>query len=1650
MEVILADSLLSQCRDHAALLNELSSWDSFPPTAESLEILRLVLARLATHLPPVTCLDRREADAPAPPLIHAVKQLALDRCLPLLTTLRQKGVPSRAAANVNRLSRAACGILRHCAEIAGREVAARVCQAALVSLIGAWPRRGGVVGAEPQRIRMLEPEGAGLQIGRSAGAEISRPGAVQGEGPQIQRSAEPRDEELGVEEAIEALGAVVPILLLVAPVGYALEVELVVQAAVAVLREGTDEAANLVCGRLLPCIGGDCKGLRLLWDEIMEDKEVVVNQGGICLSRRLLVLSNLSEQLFSLDAPIDYWCSSRFWRTVQDGLSFCDSLTRKRSMYLLKRALDWCQESGQDLTCSTGESLDGEPALFFWSPQKNETLLQFWENFILVVETLEGNQIHVIKPVLPKLNFLFDSSLSENKEIWLFDPLWHLCIYKRMFESENKTLAKEGVLHFLDTYGASFLPRSVAFSEFIIGPLMNAVSDSALFSRSAGQLSGSCPLLGTKFQTFLTTFVSSLPEENRGAFLLKFIKKVTTRHWCAVPILFISKALAHIPACKAWGVEGLLLLREVLQCTMTTHQILLRGAAQCFLLQAAMKLTDVERVSFADISSFLMSLRSDESLHRGSKLWIELCNWLCDNDKFFKESTSYEFTKELGRSSLNIYVQSLVENYLKVPASKGENALMPDWLDSRLVATMILLAADIELMRHTNITVYSDKAVAELTELRCFLNPLLDVLSKLSTNAYMPTLKTDKSLQLLLKLLQTFSSKPAANDSDELLVSLWNLIMTTATNALAFIVRRLSGELKTISDMDRCDLYLAILSEFVRLSLTFGWKRSPSIWSFTYYITSAAIQNLQHSNDNQDPKLGDQIQKVVHMASLASVCSLTSCAHDLQLESHDYEIALSKYLSSARLNITLLKPTCGNESLLEETASSQGWGKIVARYLHDQWVCLHFVLHKYQDNIPTSDTENLESSRLVFQRPGEMLQSALDTLSIIPADQALPVFRCMKLLVPKILRSSEALCVESINVAWKIVSSLCNTQLVFWANLKAFVEFVFSSKVLSGAASTKGQAYERIKEIIHQIVDMSSTKTGVFNVVIAHCCQSWIAQPETTITTDYPFLNAKHYIEMLTEACLLGTVFRRDQRLIQDIHAFIDNLGNDCAANVAVKSINRDEHSVRVCAVTFICLLDGSNPLHKDFLEDLVIQLLNKDVLVSKTKTRYYGNSLPHRVKNRLWQTLLILVPKLDQNFLSGIIERIFQAGFSNNQASVKYLIEWVIILILYRYPQFLQKFWDCFCYTEEKIKTSVCTFLSVLPHFDVIIEKVPEKIATLKKALVTVLQWCFNHNFSVRLYALIALKKLWAMCKQQYIEEFEALSAVIESSLHQMKNIHGGGNANKNWLRIQEHFFFSTFHPLEDYSIETIFYTLPSLSELTEDEWIPVYKFSNNVGMSWNSAVPLRNSRTMTCKLKPNDWSQQDIGADLGEMDTDIQKKIIPWKNSIPDLDFEMVLQYRASKLGKSNGSLIVVASLIDKPTNLGGLCRTCEIFGASALVVDGLHHVNDKQFQYLSVSAEQWLPLIELKKTEGYTIIGVEQTAKSSDLTEYSFPEKSLLLLGNEREGIPANLIQHLDVCVEIPQQGIIRSLNVHVSGALLIWEYTRQQIMKQRERK
>jgi len=161
------------------------------------------------------------------------------------------------------------------------------------------------------------------------------------------------------------------------------------------------------------------------------------------------------------------------------------------------------------------------------------------------------------------------------------------------------------------------------------------------------------------------------------------------------------------------------------------------------------------------------------------------------------------------------------------------------------------------------------------------------------------------------------------------------------------------------------------------------------------------------------------------------------------------------------------------------------------------------------------------------------------------------------------------------------------------------------------------------------------------------------------------------------------------------------------------------------------------------------------------------------------------------------------------------------------------------------------------------------------------------------------------------------------------------------------------------------------------------------------------------------------------------------------------------ASRTGPAHGgSLILVASLVDKAPNLGGLARTAEVFHADKLVLPSLAVTSARDFQGVSLEAERWLPLeavpeaalvpwLRAHRAAGYALIGVEQTSESVSLTAFEFPARTVLVLGKEMAGIPADIIALLDACVEIPQLGVLRSLNVHVSGAIGLYEYVRQRL-------
>jgi len=300
-----------------------------------------------------------------------------------------------------------------------------------------------------------------------------------------------------------------------------------------------------------------------------------------------------------------------------------------------------------------------------------------------------------------------------------------------------------------------------------------------------------------------------------------------------------------------------------------------------------------------------------------------------------------------------------------------------------------------------------------------------------------------------------------------------------------------------------------------------------------------------------------------------------------------------------------------------------------------------------------------------------------------------------------------------------------------------------------------------------------------------------------------------------------------------------------------------------------------------------------------------------------------------------------------------------------------------------------------------------------------------------------------------------------VDQLLEQISPLYDYIQANEECMKVlsSNSSIFQHFHSLGEVTPELIFYQLTTEEAFPLSEQIlpEVYQML----LEHNSKAPVSNLQ-QTGESDENSKNEvQTPASSNAVVFEDFQKKILPWESTFSQNSLSEALSYEETVYRdtllttRPRSEIIIVATLIDKVPNLAGLARTCEIFNATALVFSSRKFERDPAFQDISVTAEKWVPIWEVpenelgqfledKKNEGWALLGVEQTANSKSLTEYKFPKKSVLLLGKEKEGIPVEFIQMLDECIEIPQLGIIRSLNVHVSGSIMLWEYTKQQLI------
>ena len=125
----------------------------------------------------------------------------------------------------------------------------------------------------------------------------------------------------------------------------------------------------------------------------------------------------------------------------------------------------------------------------------------------------------------------------------------------------------------------------------------------------------------------------------------------------------------------------------------------------------------------------------------------------------------------------------------------------------------------------------------------------------------------------------------------------------------------------------------------------------------------------------------------------------------------------------------------------------------------------------------------------------------------------------------------------------------------------------------------------------------------------------------------------------------------------------------------------------------------------------------------------------------------------------------------------------------------------------------------------------------------------------------------------------------------------------------------------------------------------------------------------------------------------------------------------------------------------NLGLILRSADIFGASAIYyLQGEHTANNKQLSKLSRNAsvpvyyEDKPSSIYKLKEDGYHIISLEITDESIPLRTLAFRQKACLVIGNEQNGIPDEILSISDCSCHIEMIGDhISSLNVSIAASI-----------------
>ena len=148
------------------------------------------------------------------------------------------------------------------------------------------------------------------------------------------------------------------------------------------------------------------------------------------------------------------------------------------------------------------------------------------------------------------------------------------------------------------------------------------------------------------------------------------------------------------------------------------------------------------------------------------------------------------------------------------------------------------------------------------------------------------------------------------------------------------------------------------------------------------------------------------------------------------------------------------------------------------------------------------------------------------------------------------------------------------------------------------------------------------------------------------------------------------------------------------------------------------------------------------------------------------------------------------------------------------------------------------------------------------------------------------------------------------------------------------------------------------------------------------------------------------------------------------------------------------IALSVVRSPGNLGTLLRTSEaVGGAGVILLDESTDPYDPTTVRATMGAlfaQRFVratinEFVQWKQRNHCMLVGTSPSAKE-DYHAITYRHPTILLMGEERKGLPADLQAHCDLMVQIPMVGKSDSLNLAIATSVMLYEVFNQRRTQQ----